>query len=554
MPTIEDFEGGFLAAVRESGMKLDHAEAWAAHVGTLLNALQVAHFQAIEELAAALRRQPTMAAAEHTDTATSLAETLEGRLGAARAEPFSPEMPDTDLGFCHYWLQHPPQDIQDTIDSHPVLKPVWSLMQSLAPAPLITPDEIQLLEQFTLSGWVLATPDGTVMGFSQYEQLDVRWLWTVVNLLLNHWSLQPSGCWLWRWFKALLNKLLAKAGLVGGLAKFKVRSDLTPIPLVPGPSGAVKIAVIGDWGTGRYGNPGPGPAEAVLKTVVALEPDYIIHLGDTYYAGTPATRPPANEEENNLLDLWRSVAGSALPPGRYFTLNSNHEMYGGAYGLMDVALTDPLFSAQGGTSYFSLSYGNWLIGALDSGYYDPSPTYLKGGLGSATDNPEPRDPSGDPQYAFLDDFKARAEAGGLKTILMCHHNAISTDGTEAMPMWGDVTGTLKPDYWYWGHIHLGAVYTDNAFSGNVKARCVGHSAIPIATPYGFEDARIKPNIEFFANTIDITIDPAAAEADMSLDLAHRIMNGFAMITLTEDDILEEFYDAGSTVPTWSSNS
>jgi len=52
--------------------------------------------------------------------------------------------------------------------------------------------------------------------------------------------------------------------------------------------------------------------------------DYIVHLGDVYYAGTELA-PPPGEEMQHFLQMW-----PAMPPGRSFTLNSNREMYGGA--------------------------------------------------------------------------------------------------------------------------------------------------------------------------------------------------------------------------------
>ncbi|XLM19336.1 metallophosphoesterase, partial [Chromobacterium piscinae] len=65
-----------------------------------------------------------------------------------------------------------------------------------------------------------------------------------------------------------------------------------------------------------------------------------------------------------------------------FTLNSNHEMYSGAFGyFQELGLRFPL---QQGTSYFSLRNHNWLILGLDTAYWsDKYKLYMDGALGDA---------------------------------------------------------------------------------------------------------------------------------------------------------------------------
>ena len=38
--------------------------------------------------------------------------------------------------------------------------------------------------------------------------------------------------------------------------------------------------------------------------------------------------------------------------------------------------------------------------------------------------------------------------------------------------------TVKPKYWYFGHMHNGVVYSSNATGDGCKSRCVGHGAMP----------------------------------------------------------------------------
>jgi len=498
---------------------------WTDRTADLLQVLEASHYQGVLDLATALKPHNAALSAQ-------LIERAEVGIQGCQADGFDFADTDNDLAYCLYWIHNLPSEFRDAINADKFLKMLWPAVVAATPTPIITAADIAAVETANQqNNIVLATADGTVLGTHKYEQIDPGWLWTIVNRFLNWWS---------------------------GTADFRARpKDFTPIPLSPRPdtgtAGVVKIAIIGDWGTGTYpASPeGDGQQAAdVLTTANSLNPDYIIHLGDTYYAGTAANRPPAGEEKANMVNLWAQIT-SGFPAGRFFTLNSNHEMYGGAYGIYTDALDTPMFATQGGTTYFALEYKNWLIGAIDSAFYSPSVTYLKGGLGDISKDPH--------QYQFLQDFSAYADAGGMTTMLMSHHNPITTfaDGLFGT-LWDDVTGKggITPDYWYWGHIHLAAVYSDNAdiwqqlnLTTPPKARCVGHSAIPVATPWGFSQPQHADAATWWASTPK---NPPADQSDAIAQFAERIKNGFGIITLTDGGILEEIFDQDSTTPVWTS--
>ena len=147
------------------------------------------------------------------------------------------------------------------------------------------------------------------------------------------------------------------------------------------------IGIVGDWGTGYYSDEGGAdcPAQRVMEQIANpnLSPaiDYLIHLGDVYYAGTDL-RPLPGEEQDNFYSKWPDQG-----PGRNWTLNSNHEMYGAASGYFDVALQKGgPFAAQNGMSYFAMTYGPWLVLGLDSAYYSDAANgmefYMAGGATS----------------------------------------------------------------------------------------------------------------------------------------------------------------------------
>ncbi len=352
--------------------------------------------------------------------------------------------------------------------------------------------------------------DGTIVGDSLYEDLDSGWLYVPLNYIVN--LAFPSD--------------IASFTPPGGAKPFNQS--------IGGSATSIKVAIIGDWGTGDYeASPGYKPSAGVLQAVENLDPDFVIHLGDVYYCGTDLRLPPG-EEASNFLDLWPNRFA-----GKSFTLNSNHEMYGGAQGFFNVALNrvdtnlSP-FSLQNGYSYFACEFGEWVIVGMDAAYNDTSALYMQGGIGTDTTIPN------DPQLEFLRDVAKQYK--DKKIILMSHQTGMSTDGTttDDFPLFNQTQALgLTPDYWYWGHIHLGLVYGDKSIvststQGKTKARCVGHSAIPFGDPWG---------LKVGGGVIDFIADTPVPDTSL-------IENGLAMLTLgSQGEIKEQFFNGvepGST--------
>lgn len=423
-----------------------------------------------------------------------------------------------ELGFLLYYLHNPPHTLRAELDGMPPLKAVWDAMAEVAPPSPFTPAELERIAAALPEGGAVKCNEwGDIYGTGQYEQLDPGWAWTLKNTAMNH---------LPRWM-----------GPGFGIADF-VRADWRrPLPLEPGLDGKVRVAIIGDWGSGSYQLNGlddpDGPACAVMDTLARLgqPPDYLIHLGDTYYSGTGPHRRPISEERGNLVDMLRRYPRLARP-GRCFTLNSNHEMYGGAWGYYGEALSDDLFSAQRGCSYFALSFGDWILAGIDSAYFDPSNLYMDGGLGET---------GADPQYDFL----RQLAASGKKVLLMSHHTGQDTAGESASTyLWNDVTSVLQPHAWYWGHTHLGIAYNQRSFCAPMLTRCIGHGSMPFAVPPGLRDC---DRVDWYSHT---PLVAAAADGALYYDSV-RARNGFAVLTLSAGGLGEQAFDIGSTTPVWS---
>lgn len=308
----------------------------------------------------------------------------------------------------------------------------------------------------------IVTGDGQLLGSAQYELLDPRWMIALVEYLEN-------------------------------------RDNKYPFPSSPQtitlPSQA-SIALVGDWGTGYYRG-ADSPAAKVADAVNALRPDYTVHLGDVYYAGTE------QQERDNFIKLW--------PAGKVdqFALNSNHEMYSGGAPYFTQALPQR-FASQNGTSYFALQNDDWVIIGLDTAY-EATDMYLDGSLGSDTS-----------QTRWL--AALAATIGKRRVALLSHHEPLSASGDDT-PLLAQVTGLLgrSADYWYWGHLHN--VITYRPHGSGMLGRCVGHGAIA----YGAASDLAK------AGAVDWYETKLAGDAESPL----RVLNGFAMLQLDGPNLSEQ---------------
>jgi Calcineurin-like phosphoesterase len=351
--------------------------------------------------------------------------------------------------------------------------------------------------------------DGTLFGEEMYEQLDPGWLFAMGEYVFHYYREKPD------------------------LAPFPTGTNIVP---VKGSSTTqISFAMMGDWGTGPYGP--DQPSRAVRNAMEKIKPDYIIHLGDVYYAGAPF------EEQLNLLNEW-----PAAWKGKSFTLNSNHEMYDGGWGYFQVALDKTgIFSAQKGISYFALTFGTaaaggpWTMLCLDSAYWSTSNLIMEGSL----TNPKSTLPGNMAQR----DFITGQNFNPKKTIVVTHHNPLEYDGSgliddgKGNALWAQLTQYLKgfPAAWYWGHVHNGIVYTTtNATKSPTYCRCAGHGAIPFGSAWGCQAAFPNP-VAWYANT------PNPNKAAYP-----RMLNGFVVLTITTSGagagtVSETFYNQDGTV-------
>lgn len=374
----------------------------------------------------------------------------------------------------------------------------------VVPEPTVTVAEWQFLLKKVDKDEAVA-PDGTIYGYRTYEQLDLWWTASLFNSL-------TTMVW----------------------ARFGKRPRVAKLP------DQVTIGIVGDWGTGfgpRYR--GRNPALKVMRSLLAQRPDYIVHLGDVYYSGTPDNPTFAHgyEERDNLVRCWPRTYGG----GRSFALNSNHEMYSLGRGYFGNALAASAFKVQNGTSYFLLQNAHWQLFGLDSAYASPDrATFMQGAL--HTD-----------QIAWL----KKVRDPERRSIVMTHHNPLSIYGKKTNSLWAQLEqgfARRQPDFWYWGHIHNGIVYNCTGRTpparNATKARCVGHSAIPFGFAWGL--SRPETLLAAAPGAMPSAFRPIETVAyfahEQVADSAY-VKNGYAILRLSGAAISEEFYDEDGEM-TW----
>lgn len=332
-------------------------------------------------------------------------------------------------------------------------------------------------------------PQPEMAGFGEYEDLDVRWIKSLVHRMVS-----------------------PRVGFPTHVAR-----QVTPTVRI---ADSARIAIAGDWGTGN------DSSRAIAAEIAALHVDHTIHLGDVYYSGT------ADEEEANFLALWPPGTSTTAPS---FALNGNHDMYSGGDAYFSRVLGAPQFAAQQWLSYFALENSHWTILGADSAYWSEDYLYQHGDLGETHA----------PQVAWLRDTARTARAQQKRVVLLTHHHGLDIDPernrvTFERPFWDRVRDVFDggPDFWYWGHVHAGIAYDPIEVDGHtMHVRCVGHGGVPYA-PF--------PNPKQLHDQ-GITVAWAETQKALDDDEPRRAANGFLTLRFDDAQLVEEFRDEHGAV-------
>jgi hypothetical protein len=228
-----------------------------------------------------------------------------------------------------------------------------------------------------------------------------------------------------------------------------------------------RVVIVGDWGSGlpRAQEVAKVMAEEVASALAEGREAHVVHLGDVYYSGTE------QEVHRHVLapGMWPVSVEQASGGVTSWSLNGNHDMYGGGFGYFQTLLGDVRFSNQrcaegDATSYFRLSSPSWDIVGLDTAW--DSDVLSKGMVGVLED----------PQAKYVARVAGESER---KLMLLSHHQLISVYDTEdlgpTLPV--KLASVLKDGgvtAWLWGHEHRCMGFGQGA--GVKTSRCIGDMA------------------------------------------------------------------------------
>jgi hypothetical protein len=220
----------------------------------------------------------------------------------------------------------------------------------------------------------------------------------------------------------------------------------------PASNADVEVALVSDFGTGEY------QSAYIAKQFRTRNPvfDYVLHLGDVYYAGRQS------EFDTNFKPFLDPI----LARSKVFTLNANHEMYslGKPYfAYIDERKRKSALQEQEG-SYFCLRSGKFQIVAIDTAYF---------GQGRHRE---------DALQHWLARVLREGRAQNRINILLSSDHAYDYGSTDLASLLDkdlrNVVITEKlVDLWFWGNVHYGALYDRNdalPFIGS----CIGHGGYP----------------------------------------------------------------------------
>ncbi len=288
-----------------------------------------------------------------------------------------------------------------------------------------------------------------------------------------------------------------------------------PIELKDG----VRVALIGDWGTGAE------PARRVLRHIADQGADVFIHLGDIYYSGTESEC--ADNFESVVNEIFRAKSKD-FP---VYALSGNHDMYSGgqAYYALLKRLNKPKFRQP--ASFFCLRTKHWQMLAMDTGLHDYSPISVMDVLTFIEKDEE-------------DWHRRRIEEFGGKTILLSHHQLFSAFSSIGKPVGGkpipynprllqtfkSLRAGGKPiPAWFWGHEHNLCIY--ESYLGLERGRCLGYGAIPV-----FREKDPYEPLEGITN-------PPALVGNTKLSVSGNVYtHGFAIVTLSADTATAEYFE------------
>lgn len=305
----------------------------------------------------------------------------------------------------------------------------------------------------------------------------------------------------------------------------------------------ISMAITSDWATDTP------ESFAVARQMKEHNPDYTIHVGDTYYVGAP------HEIMSNFVEEgspWvRGHSGS-------FAVLGNHEMYARGDAFFDTLLpTLGIRNAAGGyvgqkAGYFCLQTPHWRILGLDTGYHSTGKPILEFIPGL-----DPDCHFDDTQMEWLRNTVKLGDPSDKRGILiLTHHQFITAFNKE--PEFNkpaeQLASLLSPGQtvlWLWGHEHKLAFYQKMPLDKNVTfyGRCIGNGGTPIE----INAKNFTTNARKKGYPALVAFDKRPQKAVKNTQLG---FNGYVVLKLNQEKLSLSYYDSLNYLltETWTADS
>jgi predicted phosphodiesterase len=292
----------------------------------------------------------------------------------------------------------------------------------------------------------------------------------------------------------------------------------------------ITIGITSDWATDT------ADSFAIAEEITKHNPEYTIHVGDTYYVGAP------HEIASNFVEHgspWvRGSEGS-------FAVLGNHEMYANGVAFFEMLLPSlgikNASGAYGGqkAGYFCLENNHWRILGLDTGYNSAGKPILEFLPWFA-----PKCDFDDKQIDWLENtigLKNKNDKRGI--VILTHHQFISAFDKESeykkpAKQLGNLLGEDKKIIWLWGHEHKLSLFEKTAADGSpqVYGRCIGNGGTPV---------------EILGKNFNLSDKKKGYNKLVAVDKRHNKtvkdvvlgFNGYVCIKLLNDLLKIEYYDS-----------
>lgn len=290
----------------------------------------------------------------------------------------------------------------------------------------------------------------------------------------------------------------------------------------------IVIGLCADWATNTR------ESLQIARAMAGHEPDYTLHLGDTYFVGEP------KEIKRNFTD-----PGAPWPRGTQgsFAVLGNHEMYARGISFFDDLLpTLGLRDAQGyrgqHAGFVCLDTDHWRILLLDTGYHSIGKIPLVEMIPWL--GPDSR-----LDAKLLDWLEKEVKLGDPADkrgiVVLTHHQYVTgfheTEYARPAQQLAAFLGTERPVLWIWGHEHKFAMYGKIRQDKGITAygRCIGHGGMPVEVE-GFKLKADKKGADSL-----VVYDDRVHRTQMRRKVALGY-NGYAVLRLKQASLSVEYRD------------